>query len=134
MLIFNVIGLGLAAGAAMIAGLVGVLLGKFDWFPPFEKPAAMAVTGVFMVVLDVWFRMKCGEGSLLHPRRGGHFFFIPLWLLGGGCTLLNLCGMLAGKPEVSARESSSYPQTSVSQPSSYQASLPSPSYANSSQM
>ena len=103
--IYNRIGLGMALAAALMAGLLAALLCKFDWFLSYGKPVCFVAAGVFASLLDLWYRMTRGEGSLLHPRRGGQLFFIPIWILGGAWILAGLCETLDGKPEVSARES-----------------------------
>jgi hypothetical protein len=131
-IIYNVIGVGIALAAALIAGLFAALLCKFDWFVSYGKPACFVAAGVFATVLDLWYRMTRGEGSLLQPRRGGHFFFIPVWILGGAWIIGGLCGMLEAKPKVSARESSPYAQAPVYQPSTHPAAaLPSPAVLSS---
>jgi hypothetical protein len=126
MIIYNYIGVGMLALAALIAGLFAAMLCKFDWFLSYGKPVCFAAIGVFMIVLDLWYRMTRGEGSLLHPRRGGQFFFIPVWIIGGVWIMASFCEGFGTKPDVSARQSYPSAQPSLSQPSSYPAASPSP--------
>jgi hypothetical protein len=102
MIIFNILGWGMFFLAVLIAGLIAQLLGKFT---SFESPVFLVITGVLMIVLDLGYRTTRGESSLLHPRRGGQIFFIPIWILGGGLMLFNFFEALDSKPNVSARQS-----------------------------
>jgi hypothetical protein len=114
--------------AGLIGGLLAALLGKLG---SFHSPAFLVATGVFMIVLDLWYRMTRGEGSLLNPRRGGQFFFMPVWILGGFLILFNFFEALVSTPNVSARQSNPNAQTSASQKPSYPAAFaysPEPSY------
>jgi hypothetical protein len=94
---FNLIGLGILMAAASIAVLFGALLLKLDpdAFLSWGKPACMVAYGIFMIVLDIWYRMTRGKrsqvfeglenshGPLMHPRCGGQFGFFPVWFWGG---------------------------------------------------
>jgi len=106
--------------AGLIAGLFAQLLGKFD---SIKSPLFVVAAGVLMIVMDLWYRMTRGEGSLLHPRRGGQFFYMPVWILGGFVSMFGLCDGLVSQPAVSARQSSPYAATSGSQKSSYPAAF-----------
>jgi hypothetical protein len=118
----NLLGLGMFSLAGLIAGLLAALLGKFT---SVKSPAFLLATGVFMIVLDLWYRMTRGEGSLLNPRRGGQFFYMPIWVLGGFVIVFGFSGVLDSKP-VSARQSDPYAAASGSQKSSYPALAYSP--------
>jgi hypothetical protein len=124
----NLLGLGMVCLAGLIGGLFAQLLGKFD---SAKSPFFLVTTGVLMIVLDLWYRMTRGEGSLLHPRRGGQFFYMPVWILGGFLIMFNFFEGLVSTPNVSARQSNPYAKASGSQKSSYPAALaysPEPSY------
>lgn len=127
--IFNFIGLGIFLVAALLGGLllaVGCLFND-EWVLSHGKFAGMAAIGVFMIVLDILYRMTLGKrskvfegleskkGSLLHPRSGGQFFFVPVWVWGVVWIVANFYET----PDVSARQSNSHAQASVSQKSSY---------------
>jgi hypothetical protein len=116
----NLLGLGMFTLAGLIAGLFAQWLGKFD---STKSPFFLVGTGVLMIVLDLWYRMTRGEGSLLHPRRGGQFFFMPVWILGGFVIMFNFFDALVSQPTVSARQSNPYAKASGSQKSSYPAAL-----------
>jgi hypothetical protein len=77
-IIFNLIGAGVLILALGVGAGVGYLFGAKTEVP------TMLVGGLLALVLDLVYRMDKGEGSLLHPRRGGHVFFIPAWVLGLG--------------------------------------------------
>lgn len=77
-IIFNLIG----AGILILAFAVGA--GVAHLFGAKTEAPMVVVGGLLTLVLDLIYRMDKGEGSLLHPRRGGHVFFIPAWVLGLG--------------------------------------------------
>jgi hypothetical protein len=92
-IIFNWIGAGILVLAMLIGG---VLASGFAMF--FGKAAlqlAMACSGVVVIILDLLYRFKAGEGNLLHPRRGGHVFFIPVWIIGGFFILMSICELVS---------------------------------------
>jgi len=135
--IFNLVGLGIYLAAALLAGLVGALVVKLNpgwvdsWFESYGMLPFMVVFGVFTIVLDLLYRMTLGKrsqvfeglentnGSLLHPRAGGHFFYIPVWILGGAFIAWSFFVAFGSKPNVSARQSNPYAHAPVSQKSSY---------------
>jgi hypothetical protein len=84
-----------------------------------------------MILLDFWYRATRGEGSFLHPRRGGQFFFIPVWVIGGGLVIFNFFLALFSELSVSARHPNPHANASISQKSSSPAAFaysPEPSY------
>jgi hypothetical protein len=117
----NLLGLGMVVLAGLIAGLFAQWLGKLD---SFDSPAFLVATGFLMIVQDLGYRVTRGECSLLHPRRGGHFFFMPVWILGGFVIMFNFFDALDSKPHVSARQSNAYAKAPVSENSSYPAAFP----------
>jgi hypothetical protein len=123
MIIFNILGAGIFAGAVLIVTLFAALLGKSHGLSDGQVAFPVA-TGSLMVLLDLWYRMKVGEGSLLHPRRGGHVCFIPVWVIGGVWVLAKLCAALGGNLDAPSHQSSPNPQTSASQLSSFPGALP----------
>ena len=145
--IFNFIGIGMFFLAATLAGLLVAVGCGFneEWFishAKLVKLAAMVAFGVFMILLDIFYRMTPGKrskvfegleskkGSLLHPRSGGQFFYIPVWIWGGVWIALSFYD----PPDVSARQSNQlnpYARASVSQNSSYRGG--SGSYSGSSE-
>jgi hypothetical protein len=142
--IFNFIGLGMFLVAGLLAGLLLAVGLRFneEWFIShgnLGKLAFMTTVGVFMIVLDILYRMTRGKrsevfeglentkGSLFHPRSGGQFFYIPVWIWGGVWIALSLYD----PPDVSARQSNPYARASVSQNSSYRGG--SSSYSGSSE-
>jgi len=114
-IVFNWIGMGIFLGAGLLAGLFSALLAKTGCSVTAIKATGMICAGVLMVALDLRYRMKVGEGSLLHPRRGGQIMFIPLWIIGGFFMIGSVGEAVSGNPEVSARESYSTSQSSFSQ-------------------
>jgi hypothetical protein len=122
-IVFNFIGIGIFMASAMLAGLFTALLAKTGCSVVAVRAIGMAGAGVFMIAMDILYRMKTGEGSLLHPRRGGHIMFIPLWIIGGLFAIGSIGEAVSGNQEVAAREAypttqSSYSQGSVSRGSS----------------
>jgi hypothetical protein len=127
-IMFNIVGVGIFVAALVIAGLLGGWMWKFDkgWFLYCGTAGCFMAGGVFMVLFDFWYRMTHGECSLLQPRRGGYFFLIPVWMLGGVCIVAGLCATPRRNIEVSARQSyaskaspsqkSSYPSASANSP------------------
>jgi hypothetical protein len=75
-------------------------------------------SGVFMLLFDFRYRMAHGECSLLQPGRGGHLFFVPVWILGVVCIGASLCAM----PH-SVSVGKLYAQASLSQKCSYPSAL-----------
>jgi hypothetical protein len=124
-IMFNIVGAGIFIAAFVIAGLLGGLIWKFDkdWFLSCGTVGCFMAGGVFMMLFDFWYRMEHGEGLLLQPRRGGYFFFMPVWALGGVCIVASLCATPRRKSDVSARQSNAPTQTSVSQKCSNPAAL-----------
>ena len=110
--------------AGLIAGLFAQWLGKISLF---DSPIFLVAAGFLMVLLDLGYRTTRGELSLLSPRRGGHFFFMPVWVFGGFVIMFNFVDALDSKPNVSARQSNPYAKASVSQNSSYPAAFASSS-------
>ena len=119
-IMFNIVGVGIFIAALAIAGLIGGWMWTCDkdWFLSCGMAGCFMAGGVFMMLSDFWYRMVYGEGSLLQ-RRGGRFFFVPIWILGGVCIVASLCGTTLRQSDVSARQSYLYGQASVSQKSSY---------------
>src|SRR5579883_829137 len=77
-IIFNLIGAGMLLLALGTGAGIAYLFGAKTQAP------MMLVGGLLALVLDLIYRMERGESSLLHPRRGGHVFFIPAWIHGLG--------------------------------------------------
>ena len=119
-IIFNRVGVRAFLATLLIAGLLGGWMWMFDkdCFLSCGTVGCLMASGVFMLLFDFWYRMAHGECSLLQPRRGGHLFFIPVWMLGGICIVASLCEM---PRTVSVRRL--YAQASLSQKSSYPAAL-----------
>jgi len=44
----------------------------------------LGLWGITMVLSDLIFRMVSEDGHWIHPRRGGHIYFIPVWIWGMG--------------------------------------------------
>jgi hypothetical protein len=104
-IIFNRVGVRTFLATLLITGLLGVWMWMFDkeCFLSCGTVGCLMGSGVFMLLFDFWYRMAHGECSLLQPRRGGHLFFIPVWILGGVCIVASLCespslilGMISG--------------------------------------
>lgn len=117
-IVFNTIGMGMLLAAGLLAGLFSALLVKTGCSVTAIKAIGMAAAGVLMVAFDLHYRMKVGEGSLLHPRRGGQIMFVPIWIIGGFFMVGSIGEAVSGNPEVSARESYQANQSSFSQGSS----------------
>ena len=86
--------------AALVAALIAQLMGRFN---SADSPVFLVATGVLAIVLDLGYRTTRGECSLLHPRRGGQIFFIPVWILGGALMLFNVFEALDSKPNFSQK-------------------------------
>ena len=80
-IIFNWIGAGIILLSMVIGGVLAS--GLVIFFGAAALPLSMAAGGIIVIILDLLYRYKAGEGDLLHPRKGGHVFFIPVWILGG---------------------------------------------------
>jgi hypothetical protein len=113
--VFNAIGMNMLLAAGLLAGLFSALLVKTGCSATTIKAIGMAGAGVLMVAFDLHYRMKVGESSLLHPRRGGHIMFVPIWIIGGFFMVGSIGEAVSGNPEISARESSQSTQSSYSQ-------------------
>jgi hypothetical protein len=136
-IVFNLIGLGIFLASAALAGLVVALGCKFneEWFLSNGKLVSVVAVGFFMIVLDILYRMTRGKrsqvfeglentkGSLFHPRTGGQFFYIPVWICGGLWIAGSLYETFGSKADVSARQSNPYTRASISQNSSYSGSF-----------
>lgn len=88
LIIFNLIGAGILIFAFAIGAGAAFLLGAKTDAP------TMVVGGLVALVLDLIYRMGVGEQSLLHPRRGGHVFFIPAWVIGLGLFMTGALGLV----------------------------------------
>jgi hypothetical protein len=78
-MIFNIIGI-----IEMVCGVLVALFLK-EAFPSVSKPFAEAGGGIIMILSDFFYRLNRDEEqaiSLVLPWRGGHVFFIPIWLVG----------------------------------------------------
>jgi hypothetical protein len=89
-IIFNLIG----AGILMAAGAIGYLVAYLSG----EKSGGLSILagGLTAVVLDVLYRTKREDGSLFHPRRGGHISFIPAWIIGSVMIMVGGYGAIFG--------------------------------------
>jgi|SRR5580765_4000332 hypothetical protein len=125
-IIYNRLGVGIIFVAGLIGALLSQWMGRLD---SFKSPVFLLATGIIMVVLDVWYRVTREDASLVHWRRGGQLFFIPVWTIGGFLILFNFFEALTSGPYVSARQSSPYAKASTSQksPPAF-AYAPEPSY------
>ncbi len=75
MIIFNYLGVFAAAAGALIGWILGMVgLGE---------AGTMGIGAIVAGGVDIWLRGAGGgqEIRLLAPTGGGHFFFIPVWLL-----------------------------------------------------
>ncbi|HEV2208094.1 MAG TPA: hypothetical protein VG167_04925 [Verrucomicrobiae bacterium] len=81
-IVFNLIGAGILILACALGAGVGYLFGAKSQAP------MMLVAGLVALVLDLIYRIDKGDGSLFHPRRGGHICFIPAWGIGLGLFML----------------------------------------------
>lgn len=110
-IIFNFIGAGILIAGIGVGYLVTFIFG--------QKAAVPAVIseGLVLMALDVLYRMKTGEGSLFHPRRGGHISFIPVWIIGLGFLAFGGYGALSGNFGTPAgNESAQIDQANTPQP------------------
>src|SRR5215468_1527670 len=114
--IFNRIAVGISLVSGFLASLVLALGFWFneEWLLSHFLLVQTLALGVFMTVLDIWYRMTRGKrsmapentnSSLLQPRCGGHVCYIPVWIHGGLCIVTTLVGAFESKPAVSARQS-----------------------------
>jgi len=77
-IVFNWIGAGILLSGFAAGTLISLALHTKSGLP------FTLVAGLLVVALDLLYRLKIGEGCFFHPRRGGHVFFIPAWILGCG--------------------------------------------------
>jgi hypothetical protein len=126
MIIFNIVGSVMLFISLLIGTVIAVSLHRFNY----NSPLFLVATGFFMIVLDFCYRTTRGEGSFFDHRRGGQFFFIPVWLIGAGLFVFNFFLMFVAEIGVSARPSNPHAKTSISQKSSIPtfAYSPDPSY------
>ncbi len=77
-LIFNLIGLGMLAAGFGVAFAVQSLSGGGS------DEVVLLIAAPLLFVADLAYRRRdmSGPGWWYHPRRGGHFAFIPIWILG----------------------------------------------------
>jgi hypothetical protein len=81
-MIFNMIGLAALLIGVVVSALLGFAFGQK------VLPVQALIIGCSLIGLDLLYRKKLykppeGEKtSLFHFRKGGHFFFIPAWILG----------------------------------------------------
>src|SRR5258708_13758541 len=115
MIIFNIVGMVMLCVALVIGAVIAIALHRFNY----NSPLFLVATGFFMILLDLWYRATRGEGSFLHPRRGGQYFFIPVWIIGAGLFVFNFFLMFVAEIGVSARHSNPHAKASVSHNSSY---------------
>ena len=47
-----------------------------------DPQPALIMMGALLFVIDVAIRRPQGAKDLFHPDDGGHFFFIPMWIIG----------------------------------------------------
>lgn len=127
MVIYNLLATGMLFVAVMIGGLIAHLMGRFQ--SP-KSPVFLLGTGIVLIIVDLWYRATRGEGSYFHPRRGGQYFFIPVWIIGMGLVVFNFFLAILDEADVSARQTNPHGNTSVAQKSSKPAAFfaPQPSY------
>ena len=77
-LIFNLIGLGMLAAGFGVGFAVQFLSGGAS------DDVVLLIAAPLLFVADLAYRHRdrSGRGWWYHPRRGGHFAFIPIWILG----------------------------------------------------
>jgi hypothetical protein len=115
MIIYNLLATAMLVVSLVIGALIAAGLHRMN---SYDSPVFLVTTGFFMIVLDFWYRTTRGEGSFFHPRRGGQFFFIPVWVIGAGLAVFNFFLMFVNEIGVSARQSNPNAKTSISQKSS----------------
>lgn len=76
MIIYNYVGLIMAAIAFAAAFGVGALIGTNA-----EGPL-MIIAGPLLAALDIGYRLATRDGHLYIPDKGGSLFFLPAWSLG----------------------------------------------------
>jgi hypothetical protein len=95
-IVYNLIGAGIAAIALLLGYLIGNSI-AYQFGIKTALPAHVA-SCLIAVGLDLAYRIKHSEGSwwaLLHPRKGGHFCFVPIWVFGAMLSItvfVPLCG------------------------------------------
>src|SRR5882724_4242720 len=100
MIIYNLLATGMLFVSILVAGLIAHLMGRLD---SFQSPAFLVATGILLIILDLYYRATRGEGSYFHPRRGGQYFFIPVWIIGMGLVVFNFFLAILNEADVSAR-------------------------------
>jgi hypothetical protein len=77
-LIFNLTGMGMLAAGFGVAFAVQSLSGGLS------DDVVLLIAAPLLFVADLAYRHRSGAGRgwWYHPRRGGHFVFIPVWILG----------------------------------------------------
>src|SRR5690349_543484 len=102
MIIYNLLATAMLFVSLVIGALIAAGLHRMN---SYDSPVFLVATGFFMIVLDFWYRTTRGEGAFLHPRRGGQFFFIPVWVIGAGLVVFNFFLMFVNEIGVTASAS-----------------------------
>lgn len=77
--------------ALLSLGLVLCIVGAFSAFG--LAPVGLVIGGTAAIAVDLFLRVSSRgvvDGLLVHPRAGGHVWFVPAWIVGGGITLLGI--------------------------------------------
>ena len=94
--LFIILILGLTIGQG-----IGFIVGHLSSASAETVAGVANLTGLTIsAVIDIAYRLNRGEEEdadagfgLIHPKRGGQFMFIPLWILAGAFVLLALIGL-----------------------------------------
>ena len=90
MLIFNWNGIGMFAAGFGIALAIGYLFGISS------EGALMVIGSPIIIILDLAYRFKFGNGQWLRSDKGGSLFFIPAWCCGVIWFILGIIYMMKG--------------------------------------
>ena len=90
-IIFNLPGIIMAAGAFGLAFGIGELTGKST-----EGPLTL-MGGIFLLIFDLGYRLLRKEGHWLKPNLGGSLFFLPAWAFGALWIVLGAVYTAQGK-------------------------------------
>jgi hypothetical protein len=99
MIIFNWIGVGMGIGAALVAAVLAKVLELVIGHPG-PDGTNLLIGGVAAIGIDLGYRLtqnppEAGLLRVYHPKAGGAFFWIPVWVVAlwfgydGANTILN---------------------------------------------
>lgn len=75
--IYNMIALGW-----VVLGLAAGVILNLLLFGSINSDRMLFFGGPFIILADMLYRIRVGEGKWFSPNSGGHIFYIPMWIVG----------------------------------------------------